>query len=260
MGGGCTRKLICATVGFSLLLISSGAAANTVEEQNILGSGDLPETFDLREEGGVTSVKHQGHDGVCWAFSAIGGIESALKYDTGTERNFSENHMRHSLSSDEGNELGFNRAYDEGGFHRMATAYFARQSGPVDESDDPYEHGSGSSSRPPSENEGIELQKQVHEAVWIPDPGQGLSEEEHTDLIKEFVMEYGAVKTSMRWMAAYSDYKNLEENAFYYHGQDEANHAVLIVGWDDNFDRSKFKEDPGSDGAFTSRQQKQQMV
>ena len=54
---------------------------------------DLPSNFSWVDEGGLTSVKNQGDCGSCWAFAAIGQIESHLKIYYGQDLNLSEQQM-----------------------------------------------------------------------------------------------------------------------------------------------------------------------
>src|SRR5660397_108005 len=52
--------------------------------------------------------------------------------------------------------------------------------------------------------------------------------------------------------AMYWDKNYYQENnyAYRYTESQIANHAITIVGWDDSFDRNKFKQVPSGDGAF----------
>ena len=61
------------------------AFENSDGEQPLYGSAaetdTVPESYDLREQGIITSVKDQGSDGMCWAFATLGAAEShLLKY------------------------------------------------------------------------------------------------------------------------------------------------------------------------------------
>ena len=63
-------------------------------------------------------------------------------------------------------------------------------------------------------------------------------------------MDYGAVYVNYYHEDAYynSTYKT-----YYYNGAISPNHAVAIVGWDDNFDRNKFNTVPPGNGAYIVR-------
>lgn len=50
----------------------------------------LPERYDLRNEGRVTSVKNQGNEGYCWAFASAGSIESNILSQPGLAKKAGE--------------------------------------------------------------------------------------------------------------------------------------------------------------------------
>jgi cathepsin F len=56
-------------------------------------NGNAPESYDWRDQGKVSSVKNQGMCGSCWAFSAIGNIESVYAIKTGKNVDFSEQQL-----------------------------------------------------------------------------------------------------------------------------------------------------------------------
>ena len=52
------------------------ALPQTAEEQHLVQAQSLPESYDLREESCVTSVKNEGSEGLCWAFAVLSACES----------------------------------------------------------------------------------------------------------------------------------------------------------------------------------------
>lgn len=186
-----------------------------------------PSFYDLRTLEKLTPVRDQGSCGSCWSFATYGSLESNLLPSETWD--FSENNLK--------NNHGFDPGHCDGGNEQMSTAYMARWSGPVNEADDPYDPSSNIS---PS---GLTVRKHLQEVLIIPDRLGSLDNEN----IKQAIMTYGAVMTSMYYSGSYynSSYK-----AYYYNGGSSANHAVAIVGWDDYFDRNKFSSIPAGDGAF----------
>src|SRR5690606_15937937 len=121
---------------------------------------NLPPVYDLRNEGKVTTAKNQGRDGSCWAFSTIASLESYILGKEGKTYDFSENNMKNLVTSSY--PQGFDLTPSEGGNALISTAYLSRWSGPVDESQDPYNDSSVYSPT------GLPVQRHVQEVFLLP--------------------------------------------------------------------------------------------
>jgi len=186
---------------------------------------NLPSRYDLREKNKLTPVRNQGQCGSCWAFATMAALESGFM--PGQEMDFSEQHLiAHH---------GYLGEPCEGGNIFQATAYFARWAGPIAESDKPYQYA--------SLYDAPEVRKHVQNVIFIPprlDP-------QNIDSIKNAVMKFGAAYTSMYF--ADSCY-NSTHYAYYNQDIEEGGHGVAIVGWEDDFDKNRFRDIPPGNGAF----------
>jgi C1A family cysteine protease len=198
-----------------------GAGSGTVSAQ---GDGTA---FDLRSQGKVTDVKDQGQCGSCWAFASLASLESTLS--PGETWDLSENNMK--------NTHGYDLTPCQGGNYIMSTGYLTRWSGPVTEAQDPYMAGAGSS---PANTQSV---KHVQEVIYLPARSGSLDNQN----IKLALQEKGAVYSSIRWE---DSCYNAKTASYYYSGASISNHAITIVGWDDNYDRYNFAKVPPGNGAF----------
>jgi len=201
----------------------------TRTQRAVAKAKSLPARYDLRTTGKLTSVKDQGSCGSCWAFATYGSLESCLC--PGASWDFSENNLK--------NTHGFDYAHDAGGNIYMSTAYLARWSGPISEADDPYNPYSGESPT------GLIPVLHTQEVQLLP-PRAGATD---NDIIKQAVMDYGAVYVTFEWDSAYY---NAMTYSYYNNSTTSINHAVCIVGWDDNYASSNFLSGttPPGNGAF----------
>ncbi|AWX31883.1 C1 family peptidase [Methanosphaera sp. BMS] len=191
----------------------------------------LPDSFDLRQLGYVTPVKDQGPDGNCWAFATIATLESCLLKATNITYDFSEENMKNIMA--QYSDYGWSFEVNGGGNNGMSLGYLTGWLGPVMEEEDRYRAYSILS---PVLNSSFHIQDIIK-----------ITRKNYTDNdnIKKALMTYGCVGTTIAWE------HGLEMDGNYYCNRNtNVNHAICIVGWDDNYSRNNFRFTPGGDGAW----------
>lgn len=203
----------------------------------------LPASYDLRtaNPAKLSPIEDQGQSGCCWAFATYGSLESCLL--PGSSLIFSENNLK--------NNSGFLPDPNTGGGdYFMSTAYLARWgyttttafpygAGPVLASQDPYNDTSTTS---PNFAPALHVQQ----VIFLP-PRESATDNTG---IKNAVMTYGAVGTSIYASDGFADntndgYWNPTTSSYYYGKNaesDPTNHAVCIVGWNDNLRIDEFRQ------------------
>lgn len=176
----------------------------------------LPDRYDLREVEKVSPVKNQGQGnfgGNCWAFSSTGSVESwwLTQLNALGAGDLSEHHM----ATCHGYEWGFG----EGGNEYFPMAYYTRLKGPVKESQVPYNTDDTSTHHCIDTYNPVSY---IIETRWIYN---------NPTLTKKMIMRYGAVSTNIHWDEAYY---NASTRTFYSNDRNGPNHAIDLVGWDDN--------------------------
>ncbi len=172
---------------------------------------NLPSSYDLRDLGLLPPVKTQSSGG-CWAYSSMSTVESRMLVLGEGLYNLSDNNLKYCHEFFPGRSTNGNAW--------MTTAYFARQSGPLLEEQDPHP---GGTSEP-----GVDCPVGESPAFLVRDsrypPGD-------MNTIKQLIMDVGSV-----WSLIYysSTYFNSTENTYFYDGAHEVNHVFNIVGWDDD--------------------------
>jgi C1A family cysteine protease len=183
----------------------------------------LPSKWDWRQQGVVTQVQNQGSCGSCFTFAALANFESKLQIDGAGTYNFSENNAK-ECNWEELNNFeyppGSRWGSCDGGDYFMLANLFS-QKGTVLESCDPYvDRDVGCKDSCPYIKTLLDWR---YISYGMPD----------TNVLKSYIYNHGPVFTSI--YASYAEFIGYNGSYTLYHpGTEPPDHAVLIVGWDDN--------------------------
>lgn len=225
----------------------NGYVHNLPEYGNIQGD-DTPSSFDPRGTNPITPIGDQSNTETCWAFSAIGSMEQIVYKNTGLKCNYSEKSMAYLLSNKMKVEVGnlsvisdlglYNRdPFSGGGNFDYATQYLTHVNSPISNdyswiapnldkdipfSDTPYWNSKFQTS---------------YSNAYVSCTAIESSESSY---LKSYIMDYGGA-----CVYYYHDRVNLSNfnestGAVYTSEYKKANHAVVCVGWDDNYSKDNF--------------------
>ena len=169
--------------------------------------------------------------------------------DNPNASDFSEFHMGYQTSN-RSSSTGFDRNYDEGGSLSMAAAYLTRGTGPVYEWQAPYKNLRSAA------DVSFSPALKIDEIIFIPERKSALDNQ----AIKQAVINYGAVSASY---VSVEEYYSSDDLSYYLPADYNAgrapvgsspviatNHAIAIIGWDDNYSKENFVTEPTGNGAF----------
>ena len=231
------------------------------------GKGTVfPATYDLRALGFVSPVRNQNPYGSCWTFSAIASLESsALKAGVATP-DYSEQFLAYFGYIDQSASLvgfgnysasNFPDIMNLGGDDFKAIALLARGTGAVSEISAPHGTTAPSPSAP--------VVRALRNVYYFYYDSNTRYQRASVENIKQALMSHGAVSVGMYagdplggdWDR--SPYFNPLTYASYIPSGNSdslsvgsANHAVTVVGWNDNYSRDNFNPSnrPTQDGAW----------
>ena len=215
------------------------------------GASDLA-SYNSFEAGRLPAVRNQAPYGSCWSFSAIGAVEADLISDgAGTDIDLSELHLAyyayHSYYDEKNCAVGDKYDYEDadyvnaGGGQNIAFRVFSNLVGPASEASVPYAWGHHY--RPgPFDGRAFKTAQLLNAYELNPRDTAG---------IKAAIKAHGGVAASIYWDNEFYSYTY---NSLYCPKRHLPNHAIMLVGWDDNFSRNNFGENPpAQDGAWLVR-------
>lgn len=264
-----TPTLVSSLLGKARISLETNVSATSTQSRY-----SLADNLNMR-------VDHQGNTAECWAVSLLKSMETNIAVATQTNEleNFSERHMDYATSktfSDGTNANGFNREVGTGGLPICGLAYLTNGQGAVLEEDMPFENNENKISLSqidknvdtvvtdyvilPSINKKYVLDSSGNttSVKYYKSSGEEYKTEELSQarqMIKEHIVKYGAITTMTggNLTQFYNNSDIFSATAYNCNVTTKTrDHAVTIVGWDDNYSKNNFAEGakPSTDGAY----------
>jgi C1A family cysteine protease len=190
------------------------AGSQILADENL---GALPSSFNWCDQGGCTPIKNQGLCGGCWAFSAVATLESAIKINDGDTVDLSEQYLISCNAENWGCQGGL-WAHD---YHMEKKVSGQSEAGAVLENDYPYTGQDGYCSQDYPKAYKIDDWAFVCGSQWCTPT---------TAQIKQAIYDHGTVSVAVCANDAMTNYSG----GIFTSGCSELNHAVNLVGWNDD--------------------------
>ncbi len=207
----------------------------------------------------LPSIRDQNPYGTCWAFSATSLAELSILQNESADASsidFSELHLayftNYSVTDPLGGTSGDSNTFadsttnflNRGGNLMFAMYALAGWTGAADETTAPYETASTVATSGLSSGLAYEDVAHMKNAYSI-------NIAENPEAAKALIKELGGIGIS--YNASSFQYYNSTYNSYYNPNSESANHAVTVVGWNDDFPKENFTNTPAGDGAWLVR-------
>lgn len=258
---------------YNELKIEDSLKRSTYNQLRSVGDSQLESRYFLNDN----ILKNQQQTGLCWAFSFTSSLESSIakKYNK-TSLEYSPIYTDYVVSR------SFRKAIGDGANANLALASAISGKGAAYETDMPFanyyneENNTEESYYLSYDNvdlTNIEPKVKINETtrfasiyksystdgnITFKDSSKFIGANTYTEdevsairtQIKKHIKEHGAVMSYTYTGNMNNDDYNSETNAFYSKSILSADHAITIVGWDDEFSKTNFTNEPKNDGAY----------
>ncbi len=211
---------------------------------------DYPSYYSLADKGLSTSVKDQGYTNNCWSYAGVAAMESSLLMQnivsSPSAIDLSESQIAWSAyrSNDKdvnkGDGSNYDMPYNYGADWQEFAAAVLSGSCELEENAPSYSY---------------EFAKMYYGGSDLAKSGYY-----HLDSVESIPVNIDSIKEKLTSAGALyagiyidSGYFNEGRTNYYYPDELYGNHAVTIVGWDDNYSKENFSTVPEGDGAWIAK-------
>ncbi len=217
-------------------------------------------------------IKDQKSTNMCWAFSALSSLETYLALsDINNNRakkvyDFSERHMEYATVRELGGEIniyGFNRTINSGGLNinKQDISYLTNGMGAISEEEMPFSEDMSMKNLSYIQNK--KVLTQVYDIVEF----SNNKTDELMDQMKNHIKNYGSINVNIFGASPNKEFIEKDGKVYYCYNNAtgaiycdrldifQPNHAVSLIGWDDDYAVENFNVNnrPSGAGAWIVR-------